>query len=371
MFRQEKILNIYNGELLNEKELESYSTESQEIVKDLSGLKSIILAFGRAEEYKNLDVCFDLGYKLNIQPIVIGQLYYKGQPIEKKLKERANQYGGILYIDPPFDLAKCILNTFKGKIICLIPSKEEIMGLIVNEVRKLNKNNILIVANNIGGLKEQIKSGYDGVLVNLNNLDESVKTIKKYFKEVEMKRIANNSQKTLRNKYDFSKTMENFLKDVIIQNKMECEYCYKVKNLDKYIEYIEKNYKFIAKYEEKRVIYRNGNNIARITFKNKNKYLDFKENKINKEPLTIRKESKTIKFNNLKNCEDILCFLNYVKDNSMKRIRSIYQNDQIKFEIDEYIEPEKAYIISFEGDLNECEKVDKELKILNEKYQII
>ena len=151
---------------------------------------------------------------------------------------------------------------------------------------------------------------------------------------------------------------------------MEYEYCYKVSNLDEYLKYIESKYEFIEKQEEKRVIYRNKDKIARITYKNKKKYLDFKENKISKTNLTIRKESKTIQFNNLKNCEDILSFLNYKKDNSMKRIRSIYKGTNVKFEIDEYIEPEKAYVVSFEGDLEKCKKIDKELIKLNKKYQI-
>ena len=210
-----KILNIYNGELLENNDIKNYSDKSKKIVKELSKFKSIIISFGRAEEYKNLDICFPLGKKLNIPSIVIGQLYYKGQPIEKEYLKAAKKYNGILYINPSFDLAKCILNTFSGQIICLVPSKEEIMGLVINETRKLQKDNILIVANNIGGLKEQIINGYDGVLVDLNNLDESAKTITKYFNKEEMKRISKNSIKTLEERYNFYKIAKKFLEDII------------------------------------------------------------------------------------------------------------------------------------------------------------
>ena len=96
---------------------------------------------------------------------------------------------------------------------------------------------------------------------------------------------------------------------------MEYEYCYKVSNLEEYLEYIEKNYKFKEKYKEKRVIYRNKKTIARVTYKNKDMYLDFKESKISDTDLNIRKETKKIKFDNIENCEDILAFLNYKKDN--------------------------------------------------------
>lgn len=151
---------------------------------------------------------------------------------------------------------------------------------------------------------------------------------------------------------------------------MEYEYSYKVEDLKEYLEYIESNYTFEDKYKEKRVIYRNRDTIARITYKKDIMTLDFKENKISNDDLIIRKESKSIKFDNLDNCEDILSFLGYKKDNSMLRYRSIYKGKNIKFEIDEYIEPEKAYVVSFEGDKDICDKVNEYFKPLNEKYKM-
>lgn len=151
---------------------------------------------------------------------------------------------------------------------------------------------------------------------------------------------------------------------------MEYEYCYKVRDLKEYLKLIESKYELKEKYQEKRVIYRNKDTIARITYKNNNKYLDFKENKISKDDLIIRRESKAIQFDSLDNCEDILSFLNYKKDNSMLRTRSIYVGDRIKFEIDEYIEPEKAFVVSFEGDKKICDEQNKQFTELNQKYQI-
>lgn len=151
---------------------------------------------------------------------------------------------------------------------------------------------------------------------------------------------------------------------------MEYEYSYKVEDLKEYLEYIESNYTFEDKYKEKRVIYRNRDTIARITYKKDIMTLDFKENKISNDDLIIRKESKSIKFDNLDNCEDILSFLGYKKDNSMLRYRSIYKGKNIKFEIDEYIEPEKAYVVSFEGDKDISDKVNEYFKPLNEKYKM-
>ena len=70
---------------------------------------------------------------------------------------------------------------------------------------------------------------------------------------------------------------------------MEYEYSYKVDDLKEFLDYINSNYEFIKKYKEKRVIYRNNDTIARITFIDDDMYLDFKENKISDDPLIVRK----------------------------------------------------------------------------------
>ena len=140
---------------------------------------------------------------------------------------------------------------------------------------------------------------------------------------------------------------------------MEYEYSYKVSSLDEYLEYVNKHYKFIEKNKETRTIYRTDETIARITIRNNKMYLDFKENILRDEDLIERKESKQIEFYNLSNCEDILYFLGYTKDNTLVRTRSIYIGENIKFEIDEYEKPEKAFVFSFEGDKSTCDNLYK------------
>ena len=88
------------------------------------------------------------------------------------------------------------------------------MGLIVNEARKLNKDNIMIVANNVGGLTEQIDDTVDGLLVDLDDIDNSALKIKKYYSKDDMIRMNKNSQRVLREKYDLVKNMRIFLTDL-------------------------------------------------------------------------------------------------------------------------------------------------------------
>ena len=206
----QKIINIYNGEL-SDKEEKEFSTESKILYNKIKNEENIILAFGRAEKYKNLAVTFEIGKKLGITPVVITQLYYKDQPIAKEYKMVAKENNGILYIDPPFDFAKYILNNFEKNMICLIPSKREVQGLIVNEIRKLNKPNILIVSNGICGLKEQIQDGYDGIVVDLDDLNESLIKIKKYFNSQSMREMNFNSQKTLYSKFNLYDNVKKFI----------------------------------------------------------------------------------------------------------------------------------------------------------------
>ena len=93
----------------------------------------------------------------------------------------------------------------------LIPSKKEIFGLIINQVRRLNKNNILIVANDIGGLHEQINDCNNGILVNLDNKDESANKIQKYFNKDYLKIFNEKSQQKLNDFYNFEKICFHFL----------------------------------------------------------------------------------------------------------------------------------------------------------------
>lgn len=207
---ENKVLMITNGEIFDEK-VQYFSKECEELYKEIEEMDSILISFGRAEEYKNLGCTMVLGKEIGIDTIVIAQSYYKEQPILDEYRSIAKENNSHLYIDPPFDFSKYILNKFSKPIIALIPSKREVMGLIVNELRKLNKYNILVVANSVGGLVEQIEDGVDGVLVNLEDINESKEKILKYFNMDKMKELNKNAQIKLMSKYDYIKNFNEFI----------------------------------------------------------------------------------------------------------------------------------------------------------------
>lgn len=206
-----KLIPFINGELLFQNTLYEETEEMKKLFLEIEKEENIIFAFGRAEEYKNLDTCMYLGKTLNIKPVVIAQPYFDGQPIIEDYNRIAKQTNTKLFVNVPFDFPFYILNHFRNNMIMIIPSKKEIFGLIINQVRRLNKNNILIVANDIGGLHEQINDGKDGILVDLNNIDESANKIQKYFDRDHLIKFNEESQQKLKDSYNIEKICFHFL----------------------------------------------------------------------------------------------------------------------------------------------------------------
>lgn len=211
----EKAVNIINGEILDYKTNYIFDDLTVDYFNKIKDYDNIILSFGRAEKYKNLDATMKIGKKLKMKSVVIAQGYFKGQPLIKELESMAKHYDTTLFVDVPFYLAQYIVKNYNKNMILLIPSKKEIFGLIINEIRKMNKDNVLIVANDIGGMHEQIISGVDGVLVNLDDMDVACHKIKKYFKPEIMKELNKNSQLRLKKDYDLEKNCESCILKIL------------------------------------------------------------------------------------------------------------------------------------------------------------
>lgn len=211
-------IDLINGELLFRNNLYSENNRVYEIFKEVNNYDSIILSFGRAERYKNLDKTMLLGNKLGIKPIVITQQYFEEQSIVKEYEELAKKTNSLLFVDEPFFLPQYIVKNYNKPMILLVPSEREIFGLVINEMRRFNKDNVLIVANDRGGLHEQISDGIDGVLVDLNDIDSSANKIRKYFDKETLRKMNIESQKNLKDNYDLEKNFDVFLKRVLGDN---------------------------------------------------------------------------------------------------------------------------------------------------------
>ena len=143
----------------------------------------------------------------------------------------------------------------------------------------------------------------------------------------------------------------------------EREYCFKVKDLEQSKKFcLDNGFQLVSETEQTRTIYRKSDKtMARITedkINDKVKLsLDFKEDKLSGESLTVRKESKALVFESLDAVLSILDFLCYNKDNVLKRKRWIFEKDNIVCEIDFYHSEDGVVVVSIEG--NNYEGVDE------------
>ena len=161
--------------------------------------------------------------------------------------------------------------------------------------------------------------------------------------------------------------------------KKEYEYSYKVTSIREFIQYCESNnFIKISETTQKRTLYKNDTYImARITIEEDNlkhtrtEYLDFKENNETNQELKIRKETDILNLNNENKAfaKTLIEFLNLKVDKELIRTRYTYQKENVKFEIDDYINP-KMKVLAIEGNSEEVNKVNQELMPLIEKLKI-
>lgn len=157
---------------------------------------------------------------------------------------------------------------------------------------------------------------------------------------------------------------------------IEYEHSFKVMNIAPFIDYCEsKEFVREKKVSQTRVLYTNDDKVlARITTDElegiETKYLDFKEENQSDEILKISEETSTLKIdNNSKEfVESVLDFFKFKQSKELKRIRYIYKRDNVKFEIDEYLQPEMK-VVAIEGEKSEVDEVYKEIEELYKKYK--
>lgn len=136
----------------------------------------------------------------------------------------------------------------------------------------------------------------------------------------------------------------------------EREYSLIVYDLDKSKMFcVDNGFLLLSSSEQIRTIYKKPDKtMARIT-EEKNEdgtrvFLDFKEDKLTGNPLTIRKESKSLSISDIDAVLSILDFLDYKKVNVLYRNRWVYSMGKIICEIDLYDNEEKTIVVSIEGD---------------------
>lgn len=206
-----KVIPIFNGEMLFKENKYEENETIKNVYQKINKEGDIILSFGRPEKYKNLDASMKIAKELNMRSIIVTQEYYPDMPYVNYLKELARETKTELYLNTSFHLPQYILNNYENNIVLIVPSKKEIAGLVINEIRRFNKDNILLVANDVDGLNEQIDDEIDGILINTDNIKSSANKIRKYLNKESIVKINCNSQKRLKKDYDFEENCKKFL----------------------------------------------------------------------------------------------------------------------------------------------------------------
>lgn len=153
----------------------------------------------------------------------------------------------------------------------------------------------------------------------------------------------------------------------------EYEYSFKVKDIKDFVQYcIINEYKKKEEYLQTRILYKNGGPVmARITENIYNDYvqkvLNFKDDNLNDNTLKISRETKDLVINddNQEFVDSLIEILDLTNKKLLKRKRYVFEKNNVKFEIDEYIEP-IMNVVAIEGLQEEVDVVYKELeKIIN------
>ena len=138
-------------------------------------------------------------------------------PYVDYLKEISKETNCELFFDVPFHFPQYIIKHYPHKIILVVPSKKEIAGLVINEIRRMNRPNVLLVVNDIDGLNEQVDDEINGILVDLDDLEKSAEKVSRNFKTEVIEKLNNASLEKLRKDYDFEKTII-FLFNILLGN---------------------------------------------------------------------------------------------------------------------------------------------------------
>lgn len=207
-----------NGVLIGNKQTKPNPSILEKI--GLNSSDKFILSFGRAEYYKNFDFTIRLGGLLiqdGYKAVLIASPYSPLDPILEHYRGLIKRHNKqcILLDDSPFELSHILMCLPQCRAI-IVPSTAEPFGLIPEEARLLNNPKLLTVVSNVGGLTEQINDGYDGIYININNLEESYQKILAYLKnEAMVKMLAMNGFCTLNKNYDLRKNIKKGLLELI------------------------------------------------------------------------------------------------------------------------------------------------------------
>lgn len=142
--------------------------------------KKTILFFGIIRDYKGLDVLLDAFNKLNedYQLIIAGECYGSFEKYYLQIEKNKNKSRIKLHLNYVSDQE--VTNFFSAADVCILPYKSATQSGITAISHHFC---VPIIATDVGGLKETIKNGENGLIVESSNAEKIKFSIQKYFNE--------------------------------------------------------------------------------------------------------------------------------------------------------------------------------------------
>ena len=171
------LISLRNG--LNFKRLASNRLSQKELAQIIRKLgipldRPLLFSFGRAESYKGLDLIIKnanvLVERYGYFVFILASPYSMQDPYLKVLDKLAVRLGSNIKIiyDLDFLTPHYLMQWHNTKILALM-SRAEPYGLIPTEARFYRNPNLVLLASNIDGFKEQIENGRSGFLTDLDS----------------------------------------------------------------------------------------------------------------------------------------------------------------------------------------------------------
>ncbi len=211
---EERIVPIYNGILLAEKE----KISEEQLIKTLNEVgigenEPFILAYGRAHAYKGFHVLLDALHKLGGKAprcVIVAAAAHANDSYIARLKYMVESLKLNVYLHDKFSIQLPeILQQAPNLKAVVVPSLQEPFGLIPIENFANPYSCAPLIVSNTGGLTEQVIDGETGFLFEAGDSDALAEVLFRslYIVESDLERIKANAYRHVRQNYDYNKNI--------------------------------------------------------------------------------------------------------------------------------------------------------------------
>ncbi len=183
--------------------------------------KPLFFTWGRFVEEKGFDICLDLCDRLKgaLHPVIVGMTDHSPEyPDQIIAYAKKLSIPSSILVTRDWELVTALAQWKNTKLVGILSRYDEPHGLTVNEARYHARNGgPIVMVSNRGGLPEQINHGHDGLIANLDNLDEAYATMKDFltWSEEKCAQVRANAVETLKTKFSFENNIIDTLRCAI------------------------------------------------------------------------------------------------------------------------------------------------------------